>query len=200
MHLDRLRGLHRAMGGCGLDRCTFPFARNRARFHVFFFTDRTPFGLMFGLVGGQFSFSVDVLRGYRIDTRLDRETYDGLFDALGLTYDPNRPFRPADFFGDLNRAIPQRVTPHHEPSPHDVARYCRDVEEADKIYFVAWRPNEGKQAGNVTEHNLHKTRVLLGEDAHTNCRIYNISSVWSDNPRKRSEQWKRELRLLEGHR
>ena len=61
MGLDRLRGLHGAMRDYGIDRCTFPFERNGERFHVFFFTDRDPFGLMFGHVSGQFSFSVDVL-------------------------------------------------------------------------------------------------------------------------------------------
>ena len=74
MGLDRLRGLHGAMRDYGIDRCTFPFERNGERFHVFFFTDRDPFGLMFGHVSGQFS----------------------------------------------SRAIPQQVTPGHEPRLHGV--------------------------------------------------------------------------------
>ena len=196
MKLDRLPLLHRAMRRANLDRCTFRFVRKPAVFDVFFFTDRTPFGLMFGLVGGQWSFSVDVHPGYRVCTRLEKRVYRELCEVLGLTPDPDRPFRPAIFFEELNGQFPKTVTQDNEAKPQDIARYRRDVEEAEKKYFLAWRPHRDRNVSKVTKHNLRKTRELLGEQAYVICRDENISTVWTDDPNKSNEMWKSQLQAL----
>ena len=197
--MPRLQDLHQAMRRSGLDRCRFPYVRNGVQFDVFFFADKDPFGLMFGLVGSRWAFSVDVLPGYRVETRLDRETYDGLVRALRLKFDPERPFSPAAFFRDLNENIPHDVRREDAPRPEDVARYRRDVDEADKVYFVRWRAHsvEGN-TGHVTRRNLEKTRILLGEAVYEVCRENDISSVWSDVEHDRSDRWRDELRPMYG--
>ena len=196
MRLDRLPLLHEAMRKANLDRCRFRFVRKPATFDVFFFADRTPYGLMFGLVGGQWSFSVDVHPGYLVCTRLKKPIYAKLCEVLRLTWDPDRPFKPAIFFEELNSQFPKTVSQDNEAKPQDIARYRRDVEEAEKKYFWAWRPHRDRNVSEVTEHNLRKTRELLGEEAYVSCRDENISTVWTDDPNKSNDMWKSQLQVL----
>ena len=190
IELDRLCLLHQSMNVSGIDRCRFPFHRNHKRFDVFFFADmEPPYELMFGLVRGQWSFSVKVAEGYRVKTQLGDDYY-GLCKALDLKFDPNNRFRPVDFFKDLNRVVPSEISRDNEVEPQDVARYCRDVEEADKNYFVGWRLHRDPEVRDVTERNLEKTRRLLGEDAYLHCREHRISTAWTDDPKKATGSWK----------
>lgn len=194
IELNSLRLLHRSMKARCIVRCRFPFHRNHKEFDVFFFADMEPYELMFGLVGDRWSMTVKMLEGYRVDTWLG-ENYDKLCKALGLKYDPNNPFRPKDFFEDLNRAIPREASRGREVKPQDVARYLSNVEEADKIYFSGWRPHQDPEVRDVTERNLEKTRLLLGEDAYRLCLKHRISSAWSADCRKASDNWKRPVPL-----
>ena len=195
IELNSLRLLHRSMNARRIDRCRFPFHRNHKEFDVFFFAGMEPYELMFGLVGGRWSMLVKVLEGYRVDTRLGKEDYAKLCEALGLKYDPNNRFRPKDFFEDLNRAIPREVSRSSEVKPQDVARYFRNVKEADKIYFAGWRSHQDPEVRDVTERNLEKTRRLLGEDAYRRCLKYRISSAWTADRRKASDNRKRPVPL-----
>ena len=192
IELHRLRLLHRSMNVRCIDRCRFPFRRNHKEFDVFFFADMEPYELMFGLVGDRWSMTVKIFEGYRVDTWLG-ENYARLCEALGLKYDPNNPFRPKDFFEDLNRAIPREASRGNEVKPQDVARYLGNVEEADKIYFAGWRPHQDPEVRDVTERNLEKTRRLLGEDAYRLCLKHRISSAWSADCRKARDNWKRPM-------
>ena len=189
IELDRLCLLHQSMNVCRIGRCGFPFRRNHKEFDVFFFADMKPYELMFGLVGGQWSFSVKVLEGYRVNTWLGDDYY-GLCKALDLEHDPNNTFRPVDFFKDLNLKVPSEISRDSEVEPQDVARYCRDIEEADKIYFVGWRPHPDPEVRDVTKRNLEKTRRLLGEVAYLRCREYRISTAWTDDPEKANGSWR----------
>ncbi len=155
IELNRLCLLHQSMNVRRIGRCGFPFHRNHKKFDVFFFADMKPYELMFGLVRGQWSFSVKVLEGYRVKTWLG-DDYDGLCKALDLKHDPSNPFRPADFFKDLNRVVPSEISRDSEVEPQDVARYCRGVEEADKIYLVGWRPHPDPE--------VREARSVFGED------------------------------------
>ena len=194
MYLNRLRRLHQEMRNQDMDRCRFPFARNRARFQVVFLTDQTPYALLFGLVGGQWSFSVDVQTDYLIETTLDRQTYRELVRVLELEYDPKRPFRPADFFADLNDALPQRVGWTNWARPQDTAPFRRDVDDVDRIYLLRWLPQgKGRQ---VSERNLQKTHTLLGNATYELCRARKVSSVWTDDPNRAKEYWRRDLQRL----
>lgn len=189
IELNRLRLFHREMKKCGIDRRRFPFRRNHKEFDVFFFTDMEPYELMFGLVGDQWSMTVKMLEGYRVNTWLG-EDYARLCEALGLKYDPDNRFRPKDFFEDLNRAIPREASLSSEVKPQDVARCFRNIEEADKIYFAGWRPHNDSRVRDVTERNLEKTRRLLGEDAYRRCLKHRISSAWTADRRRASDDWK----------
>jgi hypothetical protein len=131
-------------GAQNLDRYKFRHRHGRATFDVLFFTDTRPFELLFGCLGANFAMTIKVRTGFVIDPYLDRETYRGLCRVLGLTPDPNNPLSTGAFFAEFDEGVPRRATPAGVPRPHEVAVYRRDVEEADKIYFCAWRNNEAR--------------------------------------------------------
>ena len=179
MKLDGLAKLYKSMVTQQIERYRFEYKAGKAVFDVFFFIDENPFVLLFGVKAANFSFELDVEKGFNIDPQLDRETYKKLCEALGLEYDPDNPFKPFNFFKEFNNFIPQSAVIAQKAEPHDVANYRSDVEEADKIYFLKWRDNT-KRGENVQWENLQKTKKLLGEKAYLRCKQKNISSCWAD--------------------
>ncbi|MCS7465006.1 DUF6037 family protein [Paenibacillus doosanensis] len=61
--------------------------------------------------------------------------------------------------------------------------YRKDVEEADKIYFMGWL-DKTISGNKATPNNLEKTRLLLGQDAYVRCKAKNVSSRWTDDVKK----------------
>lgn len=111
---------------------------------------------------------------------MDKEKYFELCRILNLQYDPENRFLPGKFFREFDFAIPHLGSQINKAVYYEVARYRRDVEESDKIYFMGWLDND-KQAHRVTEQNLQKTRRLLGFDIYEACKRKNISSRWTDD-------------------
>ncbi|MGZ9785443.1 DUF6037 family protein, partial [Bacillus pseudomycoides] len=141
MKLDALIQLYQTMKSQGINRYKFDFTFNKVTFDVFFFIDESPFKLMFGAKLRNFYFELDVNPGFNISTYLG-EKYNELCEVLGLEYDPDNPFKSRRFFEAFNQRIPVTININNQPQPHDVARYRRDVEEADKIYFLGWLNHE----------------------------------------------------------
>ena len=77
------------------------------------------------------------------------------------------PFKPKHFFEAFNNGIPQYVNSKNKVRPIDIAKYRRDVEESDKIFFFGWIDHEKNKIenknykGNVQKGNLDKTRKYL---------------------------------------
>jgi hypothetical protein len=132
MQIDGLKTLYSNMQRQGIDRYRFCFKHGRTRFDVFFFTDREPFVLLFGVHGQNISFEIEVQTGFRIEAKLDKETYGKLCSVLGLVYDPHNHFSPATFFETFNRHIPTYVNHDHIVRPEELIQYCRNVEEPNK--------------------------------------------------------------------
>lgn len=168
------------MRGQNFDRYKFRYRHGRAVFAVLFFIDTKPFKLLFGCLGTNFAFAVDVHPGFIINPYLG-ENYGRLCEVLGLSPNPDNPFSPAAFFTDFNGRIPRVATRAGVPRPDEIAVYRRDVEEANKIYFCGWRDNTVR-GENVTEANLDKTLKLLGQRARDFCEHHNTSSCWTDDP------------------
>jgi Family of unknown function (DUF6037) len=179
MKLDRLMSLHRSMKSQHIERYRFEYKVGVAVFDVFFFTDESPFLLLFGVKVENFCFELEVMPGFDINYRLDHDTYKRLCEVLGLKYDPAHPFSPWNFFFEFNSKIPQKAFAHQQAKPQDVALYRSVAEESDKIYFFGWRDNY-RWGTNVQNSNLNKTRALLGEKAYQRCSQKNISSCWTD--------------------
>jgi hypothetical protein len=176
--LQRLRTLHTHMQAAGESRRRFVWetGRHGRRFSVVFLADHRPMVLLFGLVGGQFAFELDVRADYSIDTYLGDQL--GSFkEALGLTYRDGEPFSTSAIFRDFADVIPTDVAQTDPVTHRDIPR-TREVEEADKVFFIGWR-HHGTQS-HVSAANLEKTRLYLGEQAYQRCRHDNISSCWTD--------------------
>lgn len=183
MHtLTHLRGLYRAMKNAGITRYKWRFHRGPATFEAIFIFEEEPFELLLGAIGTHFAISLPVGPGFRIDPLLPKPDFLALCDALQLTFDPARKFKPSDFFDDFDQAIPKALDlKTGRVQPQDVLAYRRDVPDAAKRFFCGWEDNT-KDGGNVSEHNLAKTRAAFGERVYAFCRKYNVSSKWTDDP------------------
>ena len=181
MKLDGLKLIYKGIKAQGIERYRFRYQYNKVTFEVFFFIDETPFKLLFGVLGGSFAFELIVERGFRINPELPKQKYYELCEVLGLSYDPNNRFRTTAFFQEFNRKLPKIVHKRQEAQAHQIARYYRNVEEADKIYFFGWLNNDicGKK---VSLKNLEKTKLLLGFKVYEICKAKNMSSKWTDIP------------------
>lgn len=184
--LTNLRPLYRDMRAKNTDRIKFSYTHGRVVFDVFFFIDETPFSLLFGAKQFNIVFELSVQPGFQVDSYLTNEVFRALVKALGLTRDPNHPFSTGSFLADFANHIPTSTSGLSKPEPHDVALYRSDVEEHEKIYFCGWRDNKSR-GEQVTQHNLYKTRRLLGEKAYQICLRKNLSSCWT-NDRSKSTQ------------
>lgn len=165
-----------------LDRQQFLFRYNTVVFDVIFFIDETPFKLMFGVKKNNFYFEIDVVKGFKINTFLNK-IYRDLCEALELEYDPDNPFKTSAFFKEFDIKTPRTATQKNRPKPQDIIYYKRNVEEVDKKYFFGWLDNT-LTGHHVTNENLKKTRELLGREAFERCRKRNISSRWTDDQKK----------------
>lgn len=179
MKLSGLSYLFESMKNQQIQRYKFQFKRNNVIFDVIFFTDVSPFLLLFGARGYNFSFQVLVKPGFNINENLSSEDYYGLVKVLNIQRNDNNKFIPKYFFQDFNESIPKYASQRNVPQPHEIAMYSKDIEEADKIYFFGWKDNttDGKQ---VTISNLEKTKKLLGNKAFLTCKSKNISSKWTN--------------------
>ena len=86
-----------------IERYRFDFKSSNAVFNVFFFIDGSPFKLLFGAKGHTFGFEVEVGKGFKIETNLEKSVFKELCIVLGLTYDPNNKFSPFEFFNEFNK-------------------------------------------------------------------------------------------------
>jgi Family of unknown function (DUF6037) len=184
MKLDRLTLLYKSMKSQDIERYRLEYKVGKAVFDIFFFTDGSPFLLLFGVKIENFSFELEVMPGFVINHQLDRDTYKGLCQVLGLEYNPERPFSPWNFFSEFNSRIPQQSSASQKAKPQDVAPYRSFTEEPDKVYFCGWRDND-KRGEKV--QNLEKTRALLGEKAYQTCKDKNISSRWTADEKAATE-------------
>jgi len=182
--LSNLRGLYKAMKDAGISRYKWRFNRGPATFEAIFIFEEEPFELLLGALGTNFGITLKVHSGFRIDSLLPTPDFYALCDALQLTRDPSRKFKPSDFFADLDAKIPQTVDlKTGRVQPQDVLIYRRNVPDAAKRFFCGWEDNT-KDGGNVSEHNLAKTREAFGKRVYEFCRKYNISSKWTDDPNR----------------
>lgn len=190
MKMTGIESLYKDMRRKNIDRYKFCFNYAKVDFDVIFFIDESPFILMLGIVRTRFYFEVQVNPGYQIVPLFDEKVYKELVKLLEFDNIVNSPFKPIYFFEALNKVIPKYADLRNSPKPSEIAKYYRDIEEADKKYFWGWIDHEKNRKenecykGNVTPDNLRKTRKLLGYEAYMRCKEKNISSRWTDDRSK----------------
>jgi len=182
MQLEGLRSLHASMRANNVTRTQFQYRHNNVVFDVLFFTDRTPYKLLFGAIGHKCSFILDVRQGYDVAPVIKPESaYSDLCKALGLTYDPTNPFRPSKFLGHFAQHIPSSIESTKEPSA-PVNQHAEIVDDGDKVFFSHWRNNGS--SSHVSEKNLDKTYRAFGKLISDFCMERNISSCWTVHDKK----------------
>lgn len=172
------------MGRNKVKQDKFNFKYNNVEFKVVVLIDRTPFQLLFGVVGHNFSFVLKLHIGYELEDMKDEDFYT-LCRILNLkpSKESLTSFKFIKFFASK---IPKRCNPVRV-QPHEIAEYKkRNVPDGDKIYFCGWRLhiNDGKNA-----QNFKKTEEWLGGKVAEFCKENNISSCWTDKSYKRVDYY-----------
>ena len=177
MHLDNLKHLRESMYDHGKKSCRFDFRYGNTAFDVLFFAD-TNLALGFGKRGADpVYFEIPVEDGYRINTYTG-DTYNLIRKALGINpYGKNGKFRTGPFFKAFKEAIPTKYAPRNACRSKDIARYKRDVEENEKVFFMGWRHNS---EGHPSAENLRKTLEYMGPTCYRRAIENNLSSRWTD--------------------
>lgn len=173
-----LRSLHEEMKKKNEISTTFNFNYNNRGFSCIFLCDITPMLLYFFTTGENPEvFEIEIDSNYMAETYID--DYNKLIKLLGIEYDSNYKFRPVDFFEVLNRNIPgtfQKAANYSSVLRTSSTR--RDIEEAEKIYFLGWYENPVGYC--VRENNLEKTSIAFGEKIADLSKKTNKSSRWTD--------------------
>lgn len=186
MRLNNLSVLYVEMQKLGICRCRFRFEINRVAFDVFFLADVVPYILLLGLRGGVFSVEFNVSEEFEVKPYIDRGKYHELCRLLGLRWSPDNKFDPKKFLAALDASVPKQVRALQAVESRHIAHYWNNLEEANLVYFWQWRDNNIRNQ-RVSQKNLEKTRLLLGQRAYQICKDRNISSVWTDDPSKASK-------------
>lgn len=183
MILQGIKELYTSMKQQSIDRYKFNYKNGKGEFDIFFFIDETPFILLFGAIGTNISFEVKVNKGFKINTFLDQKTLNDLKKVLKIKGGGIEKFSTNKFFEHFNQNIPKTAHTRNIPKPKTIIKYKKNIEEADKVYFIGWRDNT-KRGDQVSQENLKKTKELLGKKAYKICKEKNTSSCWTDNPTK----------------
>lgn len=177
--------LHRSMMVINTDMQQFRVKTGAAEFDCLFCTREAPFILALtsrGLNPKFFKFEVE--RGYRIKEFLG-EMYGLLLEVLRIDGRSGQPLKPGTFLQQLDAAIPKTAKPGAIPSPVEIVRLRRDLEERDRPHFdhwIYWQGKENGGKGGPTEKNRHKTLMIEGKDALAYSVKHRASSRWSATP------------------
>ena len=188
MKLTSIISLYKEMKQSEQLRQQFEFSYNGVTADVIFLIDQSPFVLIFGIKSSGEYFEIKIKEGFRVPDFFDPDTFEKVLRIFKIRYDPNHVYRPADFWEAFSSKIPQHARLTKKVTPSSIIHYRRNVEEADKTYFVGFRDNN-KLGCQV--RNLDKTRKLMGEEAYARCKEENLSTRWTDEQGKdRFEIWR----------
>lgn len=174
----QLRDLYRDMKKQGKTKEKYTFSINRVEFEAIFVINKVPFELLVGTIGYDIAFVLEVRPVFQTEMPMDK--YYEILSVLQLR-GASHNFTVYSFLDRLDRAAPPFCS-SHIIEPHEVARYYKsETSEDKKIYFFGWNDHikDKKQA-----QNFKKTRERLGDDVADFCQRNNISSRWTDKPKK----------------
>lgn len=183
MQISGLKALHKDMRQNNITRTQFQYRHNQVVFDVLFFTDGSPYKLLFGAIGEKCCFVVNVNPGYSIAPFLQpKSAYNDLCRILGVEFDPQNHFSTAKFFRHFAGAIPHAITSTKEPKPPSRTQ-AELNEDGEKKFFSHWCNNG--ESSHVTNVNIEKTRKAFGGEIALFGSERNISSCWSVNEKKK---------------
>lgn len=180
MYFNAIKSLLQDMRRNNANVDKFEFLYNNVKFEVIILIDRTPFELLFGVIGFNFSFILKLKKGYQLQD-LSNEVFFKLCDILNLTPGA-KTFTSRMFLEYTAKKIPRQFSMRNI-QPHEIAKYkTENIPEKEKIYFCGWKSytNSKKNA-----QNFKKTKKWLGDDTYNFCIKHNISSCWTDKDIKK---------------
>ena len=162
----------------------FRFTYNKVEFEVIVLIERSPFELLFGVIGYNYSFSLTLRAGYELQ-ELPDEVFYKLCDILNLK--PGRESLTSyKFLKYVAKRIPTRYS-KTKIQPHEIAKYKqRNIDDAHKIYFCGSKFYEGSERH---AKDLKKKKKWLGDEAYEFCKRNNISSCWTHIDLKRKDYY-----------
>lgn len=186
IRLPALKRLYWRMKRADRMRVQFDYTHpnNGQVFVVMFLADTDPYQLVLATKGlNPFVAIFSINTEFEVDPWV--KDVGRLMDLLGVSRAPRipgkSPWRLTQFLREVTASAPKDVGAAKDASPAELARIHRDVDEADKIYFLHF-VNHGSSGRHCSLPNLDKTRRLLGESAYKLCRDQNLSSAWSADP------------------
>lgn len=185
MKLLEIKPLLSDMGKNNAKMDKFRFTYNKVEFEVIIFIDRNPFELLFGILDENFSFILELKKGYQL-SNLSNQDFFRLCDILNLK--PGKEtFTSFKFLKYFAKRLPTQYSKNNI-EPHEIAWYkSKYVPESHKIYFLGWR-TYGPESSHSAK-NFKKTREFLGEETYEFCKKNNISSRWTDEPKEREDYY-----------
>jgi predicted kinase len=184
MYLEKLKYLHQNMTSVRLTRVCFSATVAQIKLDVAFIAEQNLFRLFVGRQGAWVG--VPIMPGYQLNPVLPYQDYLKLLKLMGADGQQGK-FHSGAFFQELVDTLPQIVEPKLLLRPHIATQLFGYVDEPGKHFFAGFAENP--KSAEVSRKNLEKTKFLLGQEAYILCRKLNMSSRWTENP-------KRSLKLL----
>lgn len=183
--LNGLVPLHRAMKERGAESAAFPFEFGRVTCSALFFTDESPYKLVFykHVSGERLEFEVH--RGYII--RLPRSREDEIVSFFEIPGGGLRWHLFNRLVEAINNQAPKEFRPPKTAERRAIAE-ARQLEEADKIYFCGFRDwsEINARTGCIrhrTDENLRKVK-LLDRRMYEDIKDKDISVCYTSDPEK----------------
>lgn len=175
--MESLAALHRSMRQIGEELQKFRVTTGAAEFECLFSTRDTPYSLALTSRGVDPKFFLfDVLPGYFVKDHFGAK-YGDMLKVLRIDGRSGEPLKPANWFSQLDQAIPRQAQAVNVPRIDEILRLRPDIEEADRPFFDTW-VNQPENRG-PTKENLAKTLLLLGKVAQEHSLRNRLSSRWS---------------------
>ncbi len=180
--MSSLRDINNEMRKNNVFQVTFPFVYNQKTFSCIFINNLNPYRLYMTTLGREpITLEFEIKAGYKINIYIENDKYKALLEYLDLSSNNFSPFKPVYFFQALNEVLPStQIRKARRSEVFRTVNRVRQVEEADKVYFIGWRRLPSGQ--NVSSENNEKTRLAFGDEIANVCLDRNISSCWTDIP------------------
>lgn len=188
IELKGLRKLHQRMLQKGLRKTIFPYRVNNTAFTVLFAAIGEPFELAITANAENVFILLEVRKGYRISSTLDKETYRKLAKCLRTDGKSGNKLIPSEFFSELDSYMEGQEPNLREPNAKELLSVRHDLPDRELPYFWHWL-DQDVRGQHVTKRNLAKTRLILGPDAEALSLRHNVSSRWTDDEEK-ARNWK----------
>ena len=176
VQMHGLRRLHTIMRAAHDHKAHFQIAHNGITFDCLFLVDVTPYEFVLAAVGHpDVALLLPVQKGYFIEPDFgnDYKPLAKLFDQGAGTF---RPFNPAQFLRQIDRAIPGQ---YRKPTSSTIVQtYRHHIEQGDRPYFIGWRDNDLRDE-QVSPENLAKTERCFGLAIRKMSERTNQSSCWT---------------------